>query len=602
MRIENYANITSLGKTNVGDLMNRLNPGDVIRAKVVEITSDEAVLKLSDGTLMQAKMLETMNAKAGDTVMLTVSSKSEGTLFLESIKNLSQIIQPNADTLNSLLEKLQIKPDAQNMQLAAELLKAGSPVTAESLEQSIALLKSLPVLDAEKAVYITSKGLNISQADIELLSKLLEGDLKLGQQLKDIQALLNQINDAKSDQTGSKAYAQAQKAASMNDQAGTGNQAAGVANNQTVSTTANQTSGASGNQPAGTSINQEVIVQNASGNNVANTGDTVNQTHAQTVQSQATQITVASQEAHIAGQSEVPSETTGAAGTNASRTNVSRTPADYKALADPETSAASSQLPETASKAVTAHVTTATDLHEKQAINGANRDLASLSASNETVSKETPADKFSKLIETVMDLYVKTNSDKLASELDVNKLKNELYEKLNVLKATIQSSEGYDPKEMAGLLKAATQIDDTLRLFNQMNSSNIMYYQMPVSIAGHNTTAELYVMKRQKNKRKIDPHNTVMFISLDTKNIGRIETLLDVKGSNITVNLRTESKQIIDFIKGQIKDLYKGFDDCGYKLASIRYSVIDSATSPIQQEKLLSEILNKNYGKVDYRI
>lgn len=591
MRIEDYANIPSSDKANVGDLMNRLDTGDVIRAKVINITSDEAVLKLSDGTVMHAKMLETMNAKAGDTVMLTVSSKSEGTLFLESIKNLSQIIQPNNETLNSMLEKLQIKPDAQNMQLAAELLKAGEPVTAEHLEQSITLLKSLPGLDAEKAVYITSKGLNINHADIELLSKLLEGDLKLGQQLKDIQTLLNQINDAKSDQTGSKAYTQAQNAASMNDQVAgtTTNQAAGAANNQTT--------GASGNQPTSTSINQEVIVQNTSGSNATNNGDTVNNTNAQTVQSQDAQIIAASQEANIAGQSDVASETTGAAGTNASRI-----PAERGTNAASETSAASSQLSETASKSATANVSTATDPNEKQAIIGANRDLASLIASNETVSKETPADKFSKLIETVMDLFVKTDSDKLASELDVNKLRSELYEKLNVLKAAIQSSEGYDSKETTGLLKAATQIDDTLRLFNQMNSSNIMYYQMPVSIAGHNTTAELYVMKRHKNKRKIDPHNTVMFISLDTKHIGRIETLLDVKGSNITVNLRTESKQIIDFIKGQIKDLYKGFDACGYKLASIRYSVIDSATSPIQQEKLLSEILNKNYGKVDYRI
>lgn len=592
MRIDNYANIPSSSKTNVGDLINRLDSGDMIRAKVIEITSDEAVLKLSDGTVMHAKMLETMNAKAGDTVMLTVSSKSEGTLFLESIKNLSQIIEPNIKALNRLLEKLQIKPDAQNMQLAAELMKSGDPVTAERLEQSIALLKSLPGLDAEKAVYITSKGLNINHADIELLSRLLEGDLKLGQQLKDIQALLNQINDAKSDQTGSKAYAQTQKAASMNDQA------AAATTNQTTSANANQTTGASGNQPAGTSHNQEVIVQNASGNHVTNTGDTVNNTNAQTVQSQAAQITSTSQETLITGQSEVASETTGSSGAI-----TSRTPAEREAPEAPEASAASSQLLETESKPVTAHASSATVPHEKQTISEENRDFTSISASNETFSKDTPlADKFSKLIETVMDLFVKTDSKKLASELDVNKLKSELYEKLNVLKATIQSSEGYDSNETAGLLKAATQIDDTLRLFNQMNSSNIMYYQMPVSIAGHNTTAELYVMKRQKNKRKIDPHNTVMFISLDTKHIGRIETLLDVKGSNITVNLRTESKQIIDFIKGQIKDLYKGFDACGYKLASIRYSVIDSATPPIQQEKLLSEILNKNYGKVDYRI
>ena len=75
MRIDNYANILSSDKINAGDFISRLNPGDVIRAKVLEITSDEVVLKLFDGTVMRAGMLETMNAKAGDTVLLAVSSK-----------------------------------------------------------------------------------------------------------------------------------------------------------------------------------------------------------------------------------------------------------------------------------------------------------------------------------------------------------------------------------------------------------------------------------------------------------------------------------------------------------------------------------------------
>lgn len=585
MRIENYANIASSGNTNVGDLMNRLNPGDVIRAKVIEITSDEAVLKLFDGTVMHAKMLEAMNAKAGDSVMLTVSSKSEGILYLETTRNLSQIIHPNTDALSRLLEMLQIKPDAQNMQLAAELIESGVSVTTEHLEQSAALLKNLPGMDAEKAVYMALKGLNIDHSGIELLSKLLEGDLKLGQQLKDIEALLNQMNSAKSDQTGSKAYTQAQRAVSMNDQAS--------------GTITNTASGNINNQATGTSRNQEVVIQNASGRNAANTGDTVNQTHTQNNQPQTGTVSSAFQKEHIAGQLNVASENAGAmantgaspntvaaANTGDSATNVSGNPADREAPVAPETSADSLNLPETSSKPVTAHTSPAANLKDKQGI-----------------YEETPlADKFSKLIETVKDLFVKTDSEKLASDIDVNKLKSELYEKLDMLKATIQSAEGYNSRETAGLLKAAAQIDDTLRLFNQMNSSNIMYYQMPVSLAGHNTTAELYVMKRQKNKKKIDPHNTVMFISLDTKNIGRIETLLDVKGKNITVNLRTESKDIINFIKGQVKELYKGIDACGYKLANIRYAVIDSATPLIKQEKLMSGILNENYGKVDFRI
>ena len=109
-------------------------------------------------------------------------------------------------------------------------------------------------------------------------------------------------------------------------------------------------------------------------------------------------------------------------------------------------------------------------------------------------------------------------------------------------------------------------------------------------------------MNRRQNKKKIDPNNTIMFISLDTVNMGRVEALLDIKSRNVTVNLRTENKQINEFIKTQIKDLYAGLAACGYKLAGVRYAVIDAASTPIQQERLLDGIARENYGKVDYRI
>ena len=90
--------------------------------------------------------------------------------------------------MKQLLETLQIKPDTQNLELAAEFVKAGAPVTAAQIKQASALLNSKPALDSEKVVFMILKGLDAESADAQLLSKLLEGDVKLGQQLKVIQS------------------------------------------------------------------------------------------------------------------------------------------------------------------------------------------------------------------------------------------------------------------------------------------------------------------------------------------------------------------------------------------------------------------------------
>lgn len=563
MRIDNYANILSSDKINAGDFISRLNPGDVIRAKVLEITSDEVVLKLFDGTVMRAGMLETMNAKAGDTVLLAVSSKLEGTIYLESVKKHSQIIESNPDTLKQLLETLQIKPDTQNLELAAEFVKAGAPVTAAQIKQASALLNSKPALDSEKVVFMILKGLDAESADAQLLSKLLEGDVKLGQQLKVIQSLLGQANLAGEDM-------------GYTTPANT--------------VLAEQADTAAVDQSNVTGLSQA----NAAEANAA-------QANATGTEENPVGVSVHIQSANIKNDPSPPIPVSG---------NYSAAKSDQTSDSLSDLSVIDRNMTEEAPQQ-SADIFASTDkaiLGPESSISGKSDSIAALQTEsghkiNETKQSESKTtERFSKLTEAVRDIFVKTDSEKLSSELSAKKINNDLNEKLELLKAAIQSSENLDSGTREGLSAATLQIEDTQRLLHQMNASNILYYQIPVNLAGHDTTAELYVMNRRQNKKKIDPNNTIMFISLDTVNMGRVEALLDIKSRNVTVNLRTENKQINEFIKTQIKDLYTGLAACGYKLAGVRYAVIDAASTPIQQERLLDGIARENYGKVDYRI
>jgi len=579
MRIDNYANIFASAKTNVADLISRLNPGDVIRAKVLEITSDEVVLKLFDGTVMRAGMLEALNAKAGDMVMLSVTSKLEGTIYLESVKNMPQMIEAKPETLKQLLETLQIKPDAQNLELAAEFIKAGAPVTAENMEKAASLLSGKPALDSEKAVFMTLKGLNADSSDTGLLSRLLEGEVKLGRQLKEIQILLEQANPAGADKGNA---VQANPSLTDRTEAADVNQANITGGNQANT---DQTNVVHANA-AQSNISQINIPQTIAADQTHATGaNKINEAQSDTIQTNAAVMEKNSAELSVQIQGDTPGAVPDSgisAAANKDRTSV---PASDLPVMTQNTSEATSQ--------------------QSADINAASLEKAVLGVTKEKLSLEADAgsaERFTKLIEAVRDLFIKTDSEKLSSELDVKKINNELNEKLELLKSAIQSSENLDSGTKEALSAAAAQIEDTQRLLHQMNAGNILYYQLPVNLAGYDTTAELYVMNRRKDKKKIDPNNTVMFISLDTVNMGRVETLLDIKNKNVTVNLRTESKKINEFIKAHIKDLYTGLAACGYKLAGVRYATIDAAATPIQQERLLDRIAGENYGKVDYRI
>ncbi len=594
MRIGDYTNVNFAGNSNAAATISNLKKGDVIKAKVIEVTSDEAVLRLSDGTVIKAKTMEALNAKAGQTITLTVASKSEGTVFLETVKD-TAMIDLKPDILKNLLEALKIKPDARNMELASEFLKAGIHVTANHMEMADALMKNMPGLNAEKTVFLVSNGLDTDQIQMDLLNRLLDGGLKVGQQLKDIQAILNQIMDTQGQTQASESGAEMQVRISD------------------ITTESNQTSGASSNNAENASA-QATNAQIQAGNQQPS----ISSGDADLQEDSASRMSAADAKTRFPAGIGTQTGTAVEAGKQAGTGEEAATAAASSSETKTETVAASSS--ETKTETVAANATTirpATVLESEpretivisagkvESPSDTESDTSKVSTQKDSgvLNVKPAAGSISRLVEAVKDLFIRTDSDQLASELEIDRLNNSLIQRLELLQIATKYSEANSSDTGEGLSAAASAVSNTLNLINQLNANNMLYYQMPVNLSGYETTAELYIMKReQRSRRKIDAHNTVMFISLDTNNMGRIETLADVKGDTITINIRTESHRINDFIREKAKHLYSGIAACGYKLAGIRYALIDSPTTPVQQEKLLSAMLGLSHGKVDYRI
>jgi len=650
MRIDSLPDISAAIRTNVADLLGRLDTGDVIQARVLDVKSSEVVLRLFDGSVLKAQA-EGLDAKVGQTLTLAVSSKAEGTLYLETVKDPSEPNNANPNILKNVLKSIQIATSTQNLELAAEFIKADVTVTVDLMDKAAGLMNSFKGLDAEKAVFIASKDLLTDPVRLELLAKLLDGNLKLGEQIKDLQAVLGKaqsnallskiasnpsesltaqagttsnvisVNTVQERIPASGANIALQEGIGASDavisqQGGIGASDAGISQQRGLSKTdvvISQSGGmvtSSSDQQITNSSTATVAVGHLDNEgttatiklatigteNPASASSNLPSPEHSTTPTTAAHTSAASSLASAGSTASLPSSVvplSGLATTSPFAAPSTSTVTSASASAEPETSAA-------LSPSAVSELFVATDPVSINSVNETMNKANNMTVNNSAVS--TASDPFVELKDAIDQLFININSDKVASDLDVNNLHKELNNKLEILKTSIQTAELAELAAGEGISVASALIDDSVNLMNQLNNSNMLYYQLPVNLSGYHTTAELYVMKRQSNKKRIDPHDTVMFVSLDTNNLGRIETLLDVKGNNVTINLRTEKSQINDFVKENIKYLYTGMAACGYRLVDIRYALIDSPASPLKQERLLSKMIDPSHTKVDMRI
>ena len=174
------------------DILSKLQPGDTIRAQVINTTGNEAVLKLSDGTKFTANTLNPQQLKAGEHMNFSVKGFSDGRLVLETVKNTVQQVEtdPLASIRNTLTEQ-DIPATEENIQIAKALSERNVPITRESMAQTANVMKANTDIDAKAASFVTATRMN-DDGNIEKLKNLLAGRLKIGNDINELVKLINQ--------------------------------------------------------------------------------------------------------------------------------------------------------------------------------------------------------------------------------------------------------------------------------------------------------------------------------------------------------------------------------------------------------------------------
>jgi len=527
MRIDGVNPGGTVLPANMASIFDRLNVGDVVRARVMEIISNEILLKLFDGTTFTAvSVSHDNNIAKGDFVEFKVTGKTESQLFVEMVNVKKDSAADSDMELSKLLESMGIKPDKTGIEIVKSLKSREMPVQKETIKQVLSALKNYSELDIEKAVFLLSGNMEIEENNISSLDKFINEKFKIGNALMELLDLLEEVQDD--------AFLEriANDLDNLYNEQNPGN--------SDLETSSGIMKGNAGNEAVSKQFDMQVNV------NEGNDPSTVfNTTNDETIK--------AKQDDEIS-------------------------PAATKHFTD--------------NKAVKAETEMKAD---KQHLDS--NLIKNDGKNNGDIDKNKKTNFLRKLFEKH---FANVDSETLSDDLSITKNYKEIFRLLKAVRnnLNLQESNQYGDR----INKLIDNIEVGIKFLNELNNFHT-YIHIPIKLRNENTTAELYVFKKKSRKKAIDPEDSVVYISLDTINLGRVDTLISIKRKNISLNFTIENKEVINFFKDNYISLYNRLMEKGYKLVNVSYTQMTDNTNIINIHKKTREVFGgKDKRTLDIRI
>lgn len=555
MRIDSSLLGQTINISNIPDILSKLNIGDVVRAQILDITANELLLQLFDGSKINASSLTSVQAKTGDFVNFVLKDKNNGQIFLETVKG--DEVKKKDDTTDILkqLASQNIKPDDKNIEIVKELKSNNIPFSKDIIMKAVNLISNVKDLTPEKAVFIASNSLIPEEKNITALKQLTDEKQKVGSEIDQIYKLLNNSEDKASIKVIESKLASISKLI--------------VENNEVlpeITTAVDVKSNNSNQSNTQNIINEGLInIKNSAFKNILN---------------------------NSAFQSKIEDFVT----------------TNYQLLTKDNTD----NLYQKAISFLNSELKNFGNLssEDQKFINDIFTDIINKlvksigtnegkqSANPQIENANTDSKQKTVLQKFFNDFFVKVDSDNLKNDLNVKNIYKDLQLKMDILKEAVSQSNIPSKDEV---LSKVNSLDNSVRFINEINNHN-NYYQIPINMGEKNTTGELYILKRDSKKRKINPEYVTMFISLNTENIGQVDSLISVNKRNLSINIRVKDQRIIDFFKENYKELYDSMLENGFKIVDIRYRITDGTTANIVNvKKIVEKELNKN-SSIDYKV
>jgi hypothetical protein len=551
MRIDALLQGQNINLSNLSSILDRVHVGDVIRAQILEISTDAVILKLFDGSTISASISENhenIDAKPGEFVDFKVKENSEKKAFLELLKNSGIKALDSSTEINRQIKAIGINPDNASIEIANELKNNSVPISKGNFEKMLDIMSSFMEINPEKAAFIIANKIGAEEKNITALKQLTDEKVKISQSLDKILSFIDNIDDES-------------LVKSIADNMLKGK-------NEVI-----------GNKPElvhllqNHNLSSEQITDEAITERIKNL--IKNSLNSKSVQNMSQEDIDILEKVNL-----------------------------FFENIDNDVSNLKDKFTNFIERSFSAQGKSSKDLQGQAST--LIKDILSILTKSEEMENQhelennsTKTDNYKKEIRSMLDkLHIDVNSENLKEELNVKSLYKDLYSKLEAIKDTLQAS---NLSNKADIISNIEHSENNIRFMNQLNSYN-SYIQIPLNIWNRNTTGEIYVLKRDSKKRKIDPENATMLISLDTENLGQVDTFLNVNKKNISVSMRVEDNKLIEFIKGYHKELYKRMSEKGYKLVDLKFRIPEEDISLINVNKLAEKEFKPGNVSIDYRL
>lgn len=507
-------------KTAEGAQAGSLTVGSAISGQVIKVEGDTVYVKLPSEVLT-AKLQEGVNLQSGQSVTFAVSGISDKQITLQAL------FQNSAQTqvLGKALEQAGIAQTADSLSMVDAMMREGMSVDKNSLWQMYRQVLDHPQTTGENIVLM-----NRLQIPVDDLTAA---------QFQNLQNANGQLAQAANTLTDS-------LFAEFTDMAVQSPQEAAAFMKELVLLLGKSSQTEAGQVGALPLEGQEVPgdVQPADGNQQPAAGNSTGQTDA-AGQPAGGQTAENGVDARLAFDGQVQTETDGrqvqaeADGGRLQGSNAEKLSTDGQVVSS-ETAENSSQ-PGADSLAELMK----SDLFTK----GDTRQLLRLFASKEFRSLLTEQMKENFLLKPEM----------VADKEEVEQFFTKLREQVSRLAQTVSEA----GKAQTQLFTQTNQLRENLDFLHQL-SQTMQYVQLPLRMAGQETTGDLYVYANKKGLTKEDSISA--FLHLDMEHLGPVDVYVAMQNRKVNTHFYLQDDAMIDFIQAHIHLLNERLEQKGYQM------------------------------------
>lgn len=160
-----------------------------------------------------------------------------------------------------------------------------------------------------------------------------------------------------------------------------------------------------------------------------------------------------------------------------------------------------------------------------------------------------------------LDISNITENDKFKSVI------KELFQTLNEIRNDTANNEN-----STLINRQIDEIKTSFEFINKLNE-NMAFIQIPLNINNSQKNLDIYIKKDNKGRKKINPQNTKIFISLNTNHLDLVQVLIELNKKDVNLNFKVANQKIEKIIKDNETILENKLKEYDFNDVAFRYNI-----------------------------